>query len=140
MRISIAVLLLIPALAFGAPGLWFDPARPGHGLSISQPTEGRHAVLWHLYTRDGAPTWVIAEPCSSFPCVTPLFAPTANWLGGGFELGDEIGSLELRPDGDNLRAVFDLRGLSPDECAGITPGGLLFRECVGTITFVRLAD
>ena len=139
MKLIMLALVFLSASLSAAPGLWFEPARDGHGLSISQPTDGRHAVLWYLYTRDGAPTWVIAEPCPSFPCVTPLFAPTANWLGGGFELGDEIGSLEIRADGDNLRASFDLRGLSPEQCdTGI--GGLLLYECVGTITFVRLAD
>ena len=140
MRNLIAALLLTPTLALAGPGIWHQPDRDGHGIVISQPSEAGSAVLWFLYTRDGSATFLIGEPCPEFPCVTPLFQPSAGWLGGGLELGDEVGSVELSASGEQLRVVFDLRGLSPDECAGITPGGLLFRECVGTLTLERLTD
>ena len=138
MRISIAVLLLIPALAFGAPGLWFDPGRPGHGLTISQPTDGGHAVLWYLPRRDGSAAYLLGMPCRDFPCVTTLHEPTAAWLGGGLELGEPVGELEIGV-GDPLPLRYDLRDWSGEVCEGISPGGVLWRECAGRLELERLA-
>ena len=124
---------------FNFNGLWHDPASDGHGISITQGSES-YAVIWYLYTRSGDATFVIAEPCEGFPCVSALFQPTASWLGGNLELNDPIGSIELSQKGDKLNAVFDLRGLDPASCFNVSPGGLLFNRCVGTINFTKLSE
>lgn len=136
MRKLLAVLILAPALALAGPGLWYEPSREGHGITISK-SDGGFGVIWWLYNRDRTATFLLAEPCPELPCATALFLPSANWLGGDLDMGDEIGSIEIQPQGDALRVVYDLTGLSPDECQG-SPGGLLFAECFGTITFERL--
>ena len=60
--LATALLLLGCAqTASAAPGLYHQPARDGHGLSISQPTEAGHSVIWYLYREDGSATFLIAD-------------------------------------------------------------------------------
>ena len=135
-RLTLASLLLASS-AFSAPGLWFDPDRPGHGISISQPTEGGHAVIWYLPTRAGETAYLIADPCADFPCVSALYSPVASWLGGDLDLGEPVGEIEIGV-GDPLPVRFDLRSFDPDRCSG-TPGGVIFLECAGRLELERLA-
>ena len=136
-RLTLAASLLLASSAIAAPGLWHDPDRPGHGISISQPTEGGHAVLWYLPTRAGETAYLIADPCEAFPCVSALYAPTARWLGGGLELGDPVGEIEIGV-GDPLPVRYDLRAWDVESCAGISAGGVLWRECAGRLELERL--
>ena len=137
---AFAVALILIGSASAAPGLYHQPARDGHGLSISQPTEAAgHSVIWYLYREDGTATFLIADPCESFPCVSALYEPTANFMGGNLSLNDPVGDIEIGV-GDPLPVRFDLREWRPEECYGISPGGVLFRQCGGRIDFTRLAD
>ena len=135
--IALAVALLASS-AIAAPGLYHQPARDGHGLSISQPTEAGHSVIWYLYREDGTATFLVADPCPEFPCVTPLYEPTAHFMGSGLDLGDPVGDIEIGR-GDPLPVRFDLREWRPDECFGLSPGGVLWRECAGRLVLERLA-
>ena len=136
---ALAVALILIGSASAAPGLYHQPARDGHGLSISQPTEAGHSVIWYLYREDGTATFLIADPCPEFPCVTPLYEPTANFMGGNLSLGEPVGDIEIGT-GDPLPVRFDLRAWRPETCEDITPGGIIFRQCAGRIDFTRLAD
>ena len=142
LRAAMLVLaLILIGSASAAPGLYHQPARDGHGLSISQPTEAGHSVIWYLYREDGTATFLIADPCESFPCVSALYEPTANFMGGGLDLGEPVGDIEIgQYNGVTLPVRFDLREWRPEECFGISPGGVLFRQCGGRIDFTRLAD
>ena len=130
--------LVLAASAFAAPGLWYAPDRPGHGISISQPTEGGYAVLWYLPTRSGVAAYLIADPCPDFPCVSALYSPAARWLGGGLNMGEPVGEIEIGV-GEPLPVRYDLRAWDVETCTGISPGGVLFRECAGRLELERLA-
>ena len=138
MKILALVLVFLAVSASAGPGLWYEPGRDGHGLTISQPTSGGHAVIWYLYREDGSATFLIADSCPEFPCVTPLYEPSAHFMGGGLNLGDPVGDIEIGV-GDPLPVRFDLREWRPEECFGISPGGVLFRQCAGRIQFELLA-
>ena len=136
---AIGLLLAIPAQA--APGLWHNPDRDGHGLSISQPTAGGHAVIWYLYRPDGTAAFLLAEPCREFPCASALFEPSAGYMGGNLDAGDPVGLLEIGTAQNNrLRVYFDLIPWTWPRCEGVSAGGFLWRECAGWITFHRLAE
>lgn len=138
-----AVVLLVAGSVSAEPGWWYEPApnREGIGLFVTQDMGAGSAVIWYLYREDGSPTWLIGgENCLSFPCVVPLHEPAASWMGGGLDLGEPVGSLEIGAfDGEILPASFDLRGLAPERCSDISPGGVLFRECAGRLDLQLLA-
>ena len=131
--------LVLAASAFAAPGLWYDPDRPGHGISISQVTEGGHAVIWYLPDQNGDAAYLIADPCETFPCVSALYSPTAGWLGGNADLGEPVGEIEVGV-GDPLPVRYDLRAWATDRCSDISAGGVLWRECAGRLELEKLAD
>ena len=139
MRTLIGLLLLLPSVVFAAPGLWFEPAREGHGLSISAPTSGGHAVIWYLYREDGSAAFLLGGPCREFPCVTELFEPKARYMGGELDLGPPVGTLEIgEAKGDRMRVDFNLTAWTWPRCKGVSAMGYLWRECAGTITMHRL--
>ena len=102
-----------------APGSYYNPARPGHGVFL-YPAGPDGALLWYTYREDGTPTWYYAQGprTGSAPFVWPLYR--AAWDGvtrhlapvgrvalsnrttsGGitftYELDGETGSEALRP-------------------------------------------
>ena len=123
-------------------GLWYDPDKSGHGIQINRDGGFGHAVTWYLYRKDGSSAFLTAgATCEEFPCIVPLHEPTSRFLSGDTELGDPVGSLELTPNQDGtMEADYDLRIFLGEECFGITPGGLLFRGCVGKFDMEKLAD
>ena len=133
--------LCLVGSALAEPGLWHNPERDGHGISISQPGDGGHAVLWYKYRTDGTAAFLMAEPCPAFPCASPLFEPTARYLGGELDLGEPVGLIEIDAAAENrMRVYFDLREWTWPRCEGVSAGGVVWRECAGWITFHRLAD
>jgi len=134
-----AAVLSVSAHASPA-GLWYAPANDGAGLWVTEDMGAGHFVQWHLYRRDGSSAFVVSgEGCDKLPCIIPLHEPTAPFMGGTVDLGEPVGTLELRQTDTGLRAVYDLRAFDPDNCTGITPGGLLLNRCVGTIDLILLA-
>lgn len=129
--------------ASAAPGHWYEPSKNGVGIQIDQNLHGfGHQVTWYLYREDGSTAFLSgAETCESFPCVIPLVEPTAYFMGGGLELGDPVGTLEIGVyDGDLLPVVYDLREWRPESCFDIGPGGLIFRQCVGRLSLQLLTE
>lgn len=49
------------ALPEGISGMWFEPERPGHGLSITQFSPSKAVLLWQTYDPEGRPMHLYAE-------------------------------------------------------------------------------
>ena len=143
MKKLLLALLLLPTLAFSQAGHWYDVDHPGHGIQINRDSGFGYAVTWYLYRMDGTTAFLSGETtCEEFPCVIPLVEPSAGFMGSQeLELGDPVGMLELqlRPDGD-LDVTYDLISWLSEDCTGISPGGLIFRGCVGDFVMEKLAD
>ena len=45
--------------------MWFDPGRPGWGLSVAQRPNGKIFVAWFVFSVNGDPTWYTFEPPDS---------------------------------------------------------------------------
>lgn len=137
-----AILLLVPALAFGQAGHWYNPDKPGYGIQINRDAGFGQAVTWYLYRKDGTSAFLTGmETCEQFPCIVSLAEPTARFLDGDAVLGDAVGSLELTPLEDGtMEAEYDLRLWLGEECTDISGGGLLFRGCIGKFNLELLAE
>jgi len=144
-KLLFVTLLLIPAITMASDdiaGHWYDADKPGHGIQIDRDGGFGHAVTWYLYRKDGSSAFLTAgQTCEEFPCVVTLHEPSARFLDGGAELGDPVGSVELTPQEDGtLEADYDLILFLGEECLNITPGGLIFKQCVGKFDMVKLSD
>jgi len=146
MKYLAIILLFVSSCVFAEDpaGMWYDPEHPGHGLQISGDNGFGRSLVWYLHRADGSTGFVISgENCESFPCVVALYEPTSGFLGGKFggpelELGEPVGMLELTPVEGGFEGEYDLIGFASDNCSGISPGGLIFRGCVGKVSFSRL--
>ncbi|MCK7592925.1 hypothetical protein [Pseudomarimonas salicorniae] len=49
------------ALPPGLDGSWFDPAHPGHGLTVERIDAGRALVFWHAFDTHGRPLTLYIE-------------------------------------------------------------------------------
>jgi len=144
-KLLFVTLLLIPAIAMASDdiaGHWYDADKPGHGIQIDRDGGFGHAITWYLYRKDKSSAFLTSgQTCEEFPCIVTLHEPSARFLDGDVELGDPVGSVELTPQEDGtLEADYDLRLFLGEECLNITPGGLLFRQCVGKFDMVKLSD
>ena len=144
-KLLFVTLLLIPAIAMASDdiaGHWHDADKPGHGIQIDRDGGFGHAITWYLYRKDKSSAFLTSgQTCEEFPCIVTLHEPSARFLDGDVELGDPVGSVELTPQEDGtLEADYDLRLFLGEECLNITPGGLLFRQCVGKFDMVKLSD
>lgn len=139
--ILIAVVALTGS-AVAAPGTWYNPDRDGHGVQINRDSGFGHGVTWYLYRPDGTTSFLVAkEPCLGFPCVAELVEPTAGFMGGNLDLGETVGILEIGvAEGNALSVRYELSAWLLDQCDGLTPGGLIFRKCVGQIDMELLAE
>ncbi len=61
----------------GTAGLWFNPARSGHGLDLEYAA-GSIAVVWYTYEDDGTPTWYSAAAPRANPWRAELARVTRN--------------------------------------------------------------
>ncbi|MCB1607296.1 MAG: hypothetical protein KDI71_10005 [Xanthomonadales bacterium] len=59
------------------PGLWFNPARSGHGFDL-QFSGPNMFVLWYTYEDDGTPVWYLASAPYAAPWVADLNRFTWN--------------------------------------------------------------
>lgn len=42
-------------------GSWYNPGQSGHGLALERLPNGRVALSWYTYRRDGSPFWLIGS-------------------------------------------------------------------------------
>ncbi len=84
-----------------APGLYYNPQRSGHGVSLSQ-AGGQQMLFWYTYLEDGTPTWYLAQataPAANTGWWTaPLYR--SAWSGSGYAL-TRVGSVLLTPTATN---------------------------------------
>lgn len=141
-KLLMATLLLLPAMAFGQAGLWYDPDHPGHGIQINRDGGFGHAITWYLYRKDGSTAFLTAgETCKEFPCVVALHEPKAGFMGlGEFELGPEVGMVELSFTDEGIMLVDYELVAWVEECRGASPGGIIFQRCIGDLEMVKLTD
>ena len=74
-------------------GLWFNPARSGHGFDLQQ-LGGAMFVTWYTYLDDGTPTWYQAAAAMADPWVGTLNRYTWDAASGGVR-GEVVGELRL---------------------------------------------
>lgn len=82
--------------AAGRAGLWFNPARSGHGLDL-QYLGTNQFVTWYTYAEDGSPTWYLASGPRANPWQAQLarytYDPSTDRVSG-----TDVGSLRLHFD------------------------------------------
>ena len=87
-------------------GMWYDPARSGHGIDFYVNGEGDYTLFWYTYTEDGTPTWYLSD---SEPMLLATWSATlyrATWNGSSTELSPR-GTVSLTFDDDGRRAWFE---------------------------------
>ena len=142
MKLIMLALVFLSTSLSAAPGLWFEPARDGHGLTISRDSGFGSAVIWYGYTPEGEAVFLIGgKNCTAFPCVIAMHQPSASWMGGQLDIGPPVGEMEIGIfDGAALPVRYDFRAWQPELCSDISPGGVIFRRCAGRIDFELLAQ
>jgi hypothetical protein len=90
-----------PAPSADFSGLWFDPAEPGWGVSITQSAENHVFVAWYTYGADSQSTWLYAQQnawAASDVLDAPLYrtraAPAASYDAAKFAQAS-IGTMRL---------------------------------------------
>ena len=130
---------------FEATGTWHDPDHGGHGIVITADSGFGHGVFWFLHRDDRSSAFLIGDAnCTEFPCIVALLEPSSGFLGGKYgggslSVGDPVGTLEITPTESGFSAKYSLVGPFSDHCNITNPGGIIFRGCIGTIEFERLA-
>lgn len=116
---------------------YFDPAHPGHGVSVSLDSGQGSAFIWYLYNRSGDPTWLIStENCTSYPCVTPLAQANGAWMGGEFELV-VVGHVEVSWTSGKLVWEYNLSEWDDaGDCGRLV--WLYQTRCLGTFEMVAI--
>ncbi|MBS0556004.1 MAG: S8 family serine peptidase [Proteobacteria bacterium] len=99
------------------PGAYYNPARSGHGIFISQ-VAGQQVVYWYTYLEDGTPTWYAAQgdaPTSdAVAWSAPLFS--VNWDGAQVNSYSVLGDMILTPiDANDLEFSWHLHGNAGSE-------------------------
>ena len=139
---TFAALMMLAGSAFGQAGHWYDPEHPGFGIQINRDSGFGYAVTWYLYRKDGSTAFLTAgETCEQFPCVVALHEPKAGFMGtGDFELGPEIGILEIGKAQDGVLPVEYELIAWVEECRGASPGGIIFQRCIGDLELELIAE
>lgn len=106
-------------------GMWFNPARPGHGIDLNRSGDNLF-VVWFTYLEDGSPAWYLASgPYQGDFWSAPLTRYVWN---GASARPTEVGSVSLTftaPDA----AIFNWRLYGE---SGSEP----FRPCEGAPTCI----
>lgn len=149
-RILVAMALLVTcgsamALEPADAGLWHDPDHPGSGILLEyNAARAEFAVLWFDHDHSGDPIWFLSDgncPVGA-PCEVGMLSGTADWLGGDLELTD-MGTLELERTPEGLHIDWTLLQLELADgtaCGSMSPGGVIFHECVGSRTLEQLTS
>jgi len=101
-------------------GIFYDTARPGHGISFSRVAGNVYFMILYTYDNTGAPEWYIAIG----PVVDGVFTPGPNSFGADLVRYRYVpnGNPKQQPDGSSVGTVrldFNDARLSP-ACAGDT--------------------
>ena len=130
-----AFLVLVSMTAHSAH--YYDPAHPGHGVSMTQDNGQGSAFIWYNYNLGGKPRWLIStDNCHSFPCVVPLAEASGTWMGGELELV-EVGVATIMFDGGVMVFDYDVRDWAEaGECGRLIQA--IMNKCVGTFHMERI--
>lgn len=93
--------VITPALA---PGLYYNPARSGHGISLSQAS-GQQMLFWYTYLEDGTPTWYQAQAAAPAAGSAWWTAPLYRVAWDGKAHLTQVGDVLLTPTAEN-RFIF----------------------------------
>lgn len=116
---------------------YFDPAHPGHGVSVTRDSGQGNAFIWYLYNRSGEAAWLIStENCAEYPCVTGLARSNGTWMGGDIEL-EEVGTVFIDFVDGGMLWDYDVKDwpLSGD-CGRLVM--IEQNKCVGTFNMVAV--
>ena len=86
------------------PGLYYNPSRSGHGVSISQAS-GQQMLFWYTYLEDGTPTWYQAQAPAPAANSGWWTAPLYRVAWDGKAHLTQVGSVLLTPTAEN-RFIF----------------------------------
>ena len=87
-----------------APGLYYNPSRSGHGVSISQ-ADGQQMLFWYTYLEDGTPTWYQAQAVAPATNSGWWTAPLYRVAWDGKAHLTQVGNVLLTPIAEN-RFIF----------------------------------
>jgi len=93
--------VITPALA---PGLYYNPSRSGHGISLSQAS-GQQLLFWYTYLEDGTPTWYQAQAAAPAAGSAWWTAPLYRVAWNGSAHLTQVGTVLLTPTAEN-RFIF----------------------------------
>jgi subtilisin family serine protease len=99
------------------PGSYYNPARSGHGIFISQ-AGGQQALYWYTYLEDGTAVWYLAQddaPGAGSPAWTAALR-RVTWDGSVVDGVPSVGEVTATPiDADNLMFSWRLFGVGGSE-------------------------
>ena len=145
------LLCILTGSAFAVePGLYHDPAQPGHGVQVNTAPNDHYVLTWFTYApafeldEDGNATWL--EPAQVWfvsenwqPGDTvDLFRPLAFFQADSFEMGAPVGNIRVTPTETGIRVAYQVYDW-PWRCDGQLLPGPAAPFCVGTVLLELLA-
>jgi len=79
-------------------GLWWDPAEPGWGLSITQSQDNHVFVAWFTYDAQAHPTWMVM-PQASWKTAVALEGALYRTQGSAFDAPYDASAFSVEPAG-----------------------------------------
>ena len=141
-KLLFALLLSISALASAIEPGWYAPLDgSGQGVIVRCNSDNECVFSW-LAHADGQ-AWLISQdncPRADAVCNLEFLRPSGIWMrSDSLELGEVLVSAEIEATADSIIVDYNAMRLFPETCFGITPGGLIFRNCIGVEEFFLLA-
>ena len=151
MKYLILALLALAGVSLAIqPGLYHDPAQPGHGVQINTAPDNHYVLTWFTYApafeldEDGnaiwlepAQAWFVSENWQPGDTVD-LFRPLAFFQAESFQLGAPVGDIRVTPTESGIRVEYRVYDW-PWRCDGAVLPGPAVPFCVGTVRLELLA-
>lgn len=125
------------------PG-WYG--EKGEGVFIGCGTAGC-AAFWFAHDKSGDQIWLISRnncPRSALVCEYDFAVTDGRWRADQTVVGDaSVYATVVQTGETSIEVEWDARLLFPEQCGlgteRLTPGGLIFRKCVGVADFDLIA-